>query len=118
MKLKRETENMPASIAAEVAALTAVIERMEKRAEEDRQERKAAQAETESTRRATSAELTDIRHGQTDMLRRLDSIEPVTALVTSWRGKLAGVMIVMGFIGALATFVVAFFKDIIVGSFQ
>jgi len=67
---------------------------------------------------ATSAELTAMRHGQNDVLRRLDNIEPVTDLVTSWRGKMAGIMIVMGFIGALATFVIVFFKDAIMGLFQ
>ena len=109
---------MPVSVAAQVAALTAIVERIDSRAEEDRRERKAAQAETERTRMITSAELAAMRHGQDDVLRRLDRIEPVTDLVTSWRGKLAGIMIVMGFIGALATFVIVFFKDVIVGSFQ
>jgi len=109
---------MQTTVATQVAALTAIVERMDRRAEEDRHERKAAQAETERTRLATSAELTDIRHDQLNVLRRLDKIEPVTDLVTSWRGKLAGVMIVMGFIGALATFVVVFFKNSILEWFQ
>ena len=109
---------MPETVAAQLAAQAVLLEHISSRMEEDRQERKTAQAETERTRLATSAELTAMRHGQKDVLRRLDNIEPVTDLVTSWRGKLAGIMIVMGFIGALATFIIVFFKDAIMGLFQ
>jgi len=108
---------MPTTVAAQLAAQAVLLENISSRMEEDRQERKTAQAETERTRLATSAELTAMRHGQNDVLRRLDDIEPVTDLVTSWRGKLAGIMIVMGFIGALATFIIVFFKDKIVELF-
>ena len=109
---------MPESVSSQVAALTAIVERMDQRAEEDRSDRKEAQREAEIARLGVSAELADIRHGQNDVMRRLDNIEPVTDLVTSWRGKLAGIMIVLGFIGALATFVIVFFKDAIMGLFQ
>ena len=108
---------MPTTVAAQLAAQAVLLEHISSRMEEDRQERKTAQAETERSRLATSAELTAMRHGQNDVLRRLDDIEPVTDLVTSWRGKLAGIMIVMGFIGALATFIIVFFKDKIVELF-
>jgi len=108
---------MPTTVAAQLAAQAVLLENISSRMEEDRQERKTAQAETERTRLATSAELIAMRHGQNDVLRRLDDIEPVTDLVTSWRGKLAGIMIVMGFIGALATFIIVFFKDKIVELF-
>jgi len=109
---------MPVSVAAQVAALTAIVELHVSRAEEDRRERKAAQAQTELARIAVSDDLSKMQNSQDDILRRLDNIEPVTDLVTSWRGKLAGIMIVMGFIGAIATFGIVFFKDIIVGWFQ
>ena len=109
---------MPETVTAQLAAQAVLLEHISSRMEEDRQERKTAQAETERTRLVTSTELTAMRHGQKDVLRRLDNIEPVTELVTSWRGKLAGIMIVMGFIGALATFVILFFKDAIMGLFQ
>ena len=109
---------MPETVAAQLAAQAVLLEHISSRMEEDRQERKAAQAETERARLATSAELAAMRHEQNDVMRRLDNIEPVTDLVTSWRGKLAGIMIVMGFIGALATFIILFFKDAIMGLFQ
>ena len=66
---------MPKSIAEQVAGIAAMVEHMNNRAEKDRQERKAAQAETERTRRATRAELTAIaaqprrRAAQVDTLR-------------------------------------------------
>ena len=109
---------MPASVSSQVAALTAIVERMDQRAEEDRSDRKEAQREAEIARLGVSAELVDMRHSQINVVKRLDKIEPVTDLVTSWRGKLAGIMIVMGFIGALATFIIVFFKDAIMGLFQ
>jgi len=108
---------MPETVAAQLAAQAVLLEHISSRMEEDRQERKAAQAETERIRLATSTELTAMRHEQNDVMRRLDNIEPVTDLVASWRGKLAGIMIVMGVIGALATFIIVFFKDKIMGLF-
>ena len=108
---------MPETVAAQLAAQAVLLEHISSRMEEDRQERKVAQAETERIRLATSTELTAMRHEQDDVMRRLDNIEPVTDLVASWRGKLAGIMIVMGFIGALATFIIVFFKDKIMGLF-
>ena len=109
---------MPVSIAAQVAALATLVEHMNSRMEEDRQERKAAQAETERTRMITSAELTAMRHGQDDMLRRLDNIEPVTDLVTSVRARITGGLMLLGVLGGVAWGGVVFFKDIIVGWFQ
>jgi hypothetical protein len=109
---------MPISVAAQVAALTAIVERIDSRAEEDRRDRKAAQAETERTRMITSAELAAMRHGQGDVLRRLDKIEPVTDLVTSFRAKIAGALIVLGFIGGVVWGGATFFKDFILGWFQ
>jgi len=108
---------MPETVAAQLAAQAVLLEHISSRMEEDRQERKTAQAETERIRLATSTEITAMRHEQNDVMRRLDNIEPVTDLVASWRGKLAGIMIVMGVIGALATFIIVFFKDKIMGLF-
>ena len=109
---------MPETVAAQLAAQAILLEHISSRMDEDRQERKTAQAETERARLASSNELIAMRHGQNDVMRRLDNIEPVTDLVASWRGKLAGIMIVMGFIGALATFIILFFKDAIMRLFQ
>ena len=92
---------MPTTVAAQVAALAVLLERIDKRAEEDRQERKAEQAKTELARFATSAELTNMRHSHDDIHRRLDAIEPVTSFVQSARAKAAGATIILGFIGSI-----------------
>jgi len=105
---------MPRTIAEQVAEIAAMVEHMNGRAEEDRQERKVAQAETERARRATSVELSDIRHGQADVLRRLDNIEPVTDLVTSVRARITGGLMLLGVLGAIAWGGVLFFKETIV----
>ena len=120
---------MPTSVSNQVSALTAILERMERQSDEDRRERKAEsqavnralvndRANAETARNAVSAELVIIRHGQDDVRARLAKIEPVTDLVTSWRGKLTGMLILLGFIGTLVTFAVVFFKEMILGWFQ
>ena len=105
---------MPTTVATQLAALTSLVQHIDRRAEEDRQERKVAQAETERARRATSVELSDIRHGQADVLRRLDNIEPVTDLVTSVRARITGGLMLLGVLGAIAWGGVLFFKETIV----
>ena len=81
-------------------------------------ERKEAQRETEIARLAVSAELTDIRHSQIDVVRRLNKIEPITELVTSFRSKMTGGMILLGVLGGVAWAGVLFFKETIQGWFQ
>jgi len=109
---------MPASIASQMAANTAILERMERQAAEDRMERKEAQRETEIARLAVSAELTDIRHSQIDVVRRLNKIEPVTDLVTSVRSRVTGGLMLLGVLGGVAWAGVLFFKETIQGWFQ
>ena len=105
---------MPETVAAQLAAQAVLLENISSRMEEDRQERKTAQAETERTRAATSAELIAMRHGQNDVLRRLNNIEPVTDLVTSLKAKAIGALMLLGFIGGIMWGGIVFFKEIIV----
>ena len=105
---------MPTTVAAQLAAQAVLLEHISSRMEEDRQERKTAQAETERTRAATSAELIAMRHGQNDVLRRLNNIEPVTDLVTSLKAKAIGALMLLGFIGGIMWGGIVFFKEIIV----
>ena len=109
---------MPETVAAQLAAQAVLLEHISSRMEEDRQERKAAQAETERIRLATSTELTAMRHEQNDVMRRLDNIEPVTDLVRSVRAKIAGGLMLLGVLGGVAWGGVVFFKDAIMGLFQ
>ena len=108
---------MPTSIASQVAAMAAILERMERQADDDRTDRKEAQRETEIARLAVSAELADIRHSQIDVVKRLDKIEPVTDLVTSVRSRVTGGVMLMGVIGGIAWAGVLFFKETILGWF-
>jgi len=120
---------MSESLASQVSALAAILQRMERQFDEDRRERKNVQENIKSTladdrrdadlaRSAVSAELTDIRHGQTDVLRRLGRIEPVTDMVTSVRSRVTGGIMLLGVIGGVAWAGLVFFKEIIVGWFQ
>jgi len=120
---------MSTDISNQVAALTAILERMEKRLDEDRQERKAEsekidkalahdRANSAMTRSAVSAELTDIRHGQDDLLRRLDKIEPVTDALTSLKAKVSGVVMTITVIGGIAWGGIVFFKEFIMELFR
>ena len=112
-----------------IATLAAILERMEKRLDEDRKERKAEsdaiakivsrdRANAEMTRSAVSADLNIIRLRQTDVLRRLDKIEPVTNLVTSFRSMVTGGLILLGVIGTVVWSAATFFKELILGLFQ
>ena len=101
------------SIEAQLATLTVLVQHIDKRAEEERKERRDAMAATELTRQAVSAELHDLRHGQADVLRRLNKVEPVADLVHSFKAKMAGAMLVIGVIGTLGLAGLTFFKDVI-----
>jgi len=109
---------MPESVANQIAAAMAILTRIEQRAEEDRKALADDRAKAELARSAVSAELTDIRHGQDTMTRRLDKIEPVTDMVTSVRSRVTGGLVLLGVIGGVAWAGLVFFKEIIVGWFQ
>ena len=109
---------MPTSVAAEMAANTAILVRLERRFEEDYKERKEALKETELARRAVSDDLSKMQNNQDDILRRLDRIEPVTDIVASLRAKVIGGVSVLGVIGAILWGGAVFFKDVIMGWFQ
>jgi hypothetical protein len=98
--------------------MAAILERMERQADDDRRDRKSAQRETELTRAAVSAELADIRHSQIDVVKRLDKIEPITDLVTSVRSRVTGGLMLLGVLGGVAWAGVLFFKETILGWFQ
>jgi len=120
---------MAESVASQVAALAAVMTRVERMIDADRTERKAEseatnkaladdRAKAELARSAVSAELNDIRHGHENMTRRLDKIEPVTDLVTSLWSKIIGGITALGVVGAVVWAGVAFFRDIILEWFR
>jgi hypothetical protein len=109
---------MSGTVANQVAALTAIVQRMEHQLDNAVQSMAADRDKAELSRSAVSADLTDIRHSQTDVKRRLDKIEPVTDLVTSVRSRVTGGLILMGVLGGIAWAGLVFFKEVIVGWFQ
>ena len=109
---------MSGTVAAEVAALTAIVQRMERQLDDAVQSMASDRDKVELSRAAVSADLTDIRHSQTDVERRLNKIEPVTDLVTSIRSRVTGGIILMGVLGGIAWAGIVFFKEVIVGWFQ
>ena len=109
---------MSGTVAAEVAALTAIVQRMERQLDDAVQSMASDRDKVELSRAAVSADLTDIRHSQTDVERRLNKIEPVTDLVTSIRSRVTGGIILMGVLGGIAWTGIVFFKEVIVGWFQ
>jgi len=109
---------MPTSVAAEMAANTAVLVRLERRFEEDYKERKDAAVENSRAQSELIADLAIMRNGQNDMLRRLNKIEPVTDLVTSLWARVSGALILLGVLGSVAWGGIVFFKDVILEWFQ
>lgn len=110
---------MPArpTTAEQLAALTAIVERIDRRAEEDRAERKQAEHAAQRGREAMRGEIQ--RHGQEiqGVRDRLDRIEPVAEMATGFKAKAVGALFVLGLLGSAIMFTLTFFKDKIVHAF-
>ncbi len=93
--------------ATELAALTERlanhIDNTERAMAEDRAERQLAAAE----RQAILSRVNDLH-------RDMQAVKPVTDMVSSLRARVAGGVIVLGFIGAVAWGAMLFFKDSII----
>ena len=102
-----------ANTAEAIGALTSTIGAMNDRLDRDREDRKEADKETLANRVVVARALLELGHGHADIDARLSRVEPVAAMVTSAKAKLAGATLVLGFIGSLAIGGVWFFKDTI-----
>lgn len=110
---------MPRPTTAEqLATLTAIVQRMDQRAEEDRAERKAEAKMAQESREKAQAEM--LRHGQQiesqgdDILRidnRLKNVEIVAKMADSYKAKVVGAVTVLGFLGSIILLGLTFFKD-------
>ena len=93
--------------ATELAALTErlsnFMDTTEKAMDEDRRERLLASAE----RRAILDTVNVLK-------RDMEAVKPVTDMVTSLRSKMAGAMMLLGFIGTIAWGGVVFFREKVV----
>ena len=94
-----------------IGALTAAVEAMNNRLERDREDRITANAAADVNREQVNKTLTELQQGHQRIASRLARVEPVADMVSSWRAKFAGAMIVLGFIGTVVISSVVFFKD-------
>lgn len=112
---------MAATVAAQLAALIEVVNSLKERADEDRDDLKhyheklskdldADRRSADAYRATVQEDLSKLTQGQLGLLDRIDAIEPVTSMVTSMRAKIAGAMIVLGFIGSIAIWAATYFK--------
>lgn len=102
------------STAQAIGALTAQIEYMNQRLDRDREDRKEVDQEASESREAVRKSLRHLEDGHADILRRVDKIEPVADMVTGWKARFAGAMLVLGLVGTIAFAGLAFFKDRII----
>jgi len=118
---------LAATVAAQLAALVEVVNQLKERADEDREDLKkyheklsrdlaADRTSSDAYRTGVHKDLEKLTHGQEDLLRRLEVIEPVATMVTSFRAKMVGAAIVLGGIGSLVIWALIYFKEIVVKS--
>tara|TARA_R110000868_G_scaffold266297_1_gene525346 strand:- start:622 stop:960 length:339 start_codon:yes stop_codon:yes gene_type:complete len=96
-----------------IGAFAAQIEALNSRLDRDRNDRIDADKDASAHRLRVNAALRELEQGHNQIVARLDQVEPVTAMVASAKAKIAGAMIVLGFIGTLFIFGVVYFKDAI-----
>ena len=109
---------MALNTAQELGRLTAQIEALNSRLDREYAERLRADAETAEARVSVKDALNSLEQRNKETADRLAQIEPVTRMVTGWRAKWVGAMIVLGFLGSVAWAGVLFFKDGIIGFIQ
>lgn len=113
---------MAATVAAQLAALVEVVNQLKQRAEEDRADLKeyheklshdlaAERSASDAYRAAIHKDLEKLTHGQQDILRRVEVIEPVASMVSSFRAKMVGAAMVLGVIGSLVIWALVYFKE-------
>jgi hypothetical protein len=90
--------------ATELAALRATVEAFMEASKEDRAEAKDFREKAESKLNALQAD-------QAELLRRMNKVEPVADMVSSWKAKVAGALLVLGLIGGVMISAITFFKD-------
>lgn len=90
-----------------VARIEALCERMDR----EHDDRKVERQETKEYREQVQAELAALHASTEQTRRRMDKVEPVADMVTSWRARAAGAVMVLGFIGTLFWIGATWFKD-------
>ena len=95
-----------AQLAALTERLTNHIEQTEKGQAEDKQERTLAAAE----RREIILSLGEVKRDVSDVRQDLSEMKPITDMVSSVRARIAGAMLLLGFLGAIVGSFLAYFK--------
>jgi hypothetical protein len=90
-----------------VVRINALCERLDRDYSERIQERK----ETKQYRDRVQADLQALYASTEETRRRMDKVEPVADMVTGWRAKVTGGILVLGFIGGIAWAGITFFRD-------
>lgn len=85
----------------QLSRLTVIVERMDKRAEEDRRDRKAAEEMAVKSREAVRTELHDLKNSQDGLTQRLSRVEKTTREFESLRGNIRGAMVLLGVVGSI-----------------
>lgn len=99
------------STAEAIGALTAQVAALNKAFDEERHDRRALGEKAAKERADARAALADLQAGQTDLLRRVNDMEPVTKMVTGWKARLTGALMLAGYAGAVIWAGAVFFKD-------
>lgn len=98
---------MPTSNAALVARIEDLCARMDR----DYAERVDERRDTKEHREYVHHKLHELHVATEDTRKRMDKVEPVADMVTSWRARLAGALLVLGVIGTLLWTGVTLFRD-------
>jgi cell division septum initiation protein DivIVA len=105
-KMSVESGNMTSSL-ARLEEWAKHSEDMAARAESDRKEMLKDQKEM-------LGQLTALASTQKKLVEDMAEVKPVTDMVSAVRNKLAGALIVLGFIGAVFTSAFLYFKEVII----
>lgn len=94
-----------------IGALAAQVAAMNDRLDRDREDRKEIDKDAHSSREEVKKSLASLQIGHDAILARVDKIEPIADMVTSWRARLVGAVAVLGIIGGVIISAVTFFKQ-------
>lgn len=93
------------------AALVARIEDLCARMDRDYAERTQERKDTKEHREYVHHKLHELHIATDETRKRMDKVEPVADMVTSWRARVAGAVMLCGFVGGIVFAAVPFFKD-------
>lgn len=116
--------NEQTDFAKQLGALTEAVNSLKDRLERDREDKRYIDTDASEHREQFHKELSSIKeyqknidHKTDDLIRRVDEIEPITKMVSSWQMRWTGAVIVLGFLGTMVTAGWVIFKTQIIHVF-